>query len=156
MFESKYLLTFYLITISFLIGFRRLNFNDNGEIDKKQDMEILDFLLGMCLLARVVYDKKLRSNHLNKSTYCSDVWIMRWWWRRLYASSWNSKDALESWKNICQGKFKSAPHKFSSHKYKCWQEGRVAFPFYNGSDKEPNYSNKDWLGKKRNYDERRK
>ena len=44
------------------IGFRKFKFNDNGtDIDRKQDMDILDFLLAMNLLARIVYDKKLRS-----------------------------------------------------------------------------------------------
>lgn len=43
------------------IGFRKFKFNDNGtDIDKKQDMDILDFLLALNLLARIVYDKKLR------------------------------------------------------------------------------------------------
>jgi len=44
-----------------LLGFRRFKFNDAGtDIDRKQDMDILDFLLAMNLLARIVYDKKLR------------------------------------------------------------------------------------------------
>ena len=43
------------------IGFRKFRFNEQGtEIDKKSDMDILDFLLAMNLLARIVYDKKLR------------------------------------------------------------------------------------------------
>eukprot|EP00347_Sterkiella_histriomuscorum_P003672 403363386 len=41
--------------------FRKFKFSENGqELDKKQDMDILDFLLALNLLARIVYDKKLR------------------------------------------------------------------------------------------------
>lgn len=59
MFDSNKSLHTLLYTIH--IGFRRFKFNDAGtEIDKKQDMDILDFLLAMNLLARIVYDKKLR------------------------------------------------------------------------------------------------
>jgi hypothetical protein len=44
-----------------LIGFRKFKFNDQGtEIDRKAEMDVLDFLLAMNLLARIVYDKKLR------------------------------------------------------------------------------------------------
>jgi len=47
--------------VSSSAGFRRFKFSEGGtEIDKKQDMDILDFLLAMNLLARVIYDKKLR------------------------------------------------------------------------------------------------
>lgn len=47
-------------------GFRKFKFNDQGtEIDKRSDMDILDYLLAMNLLARIVYDKKLRCNTHN-------------------------------------------------------------------------------------------
>lgn len=41
--------------------FRKFKFNDSGtEIDRKADMDNLDFMLAMNLLARISYDKKLR------------------------------------------------------------------------------------------------
>jgi len=50
-----------VITTFILLGFRRFKFNDTGsDIDRKQDMDILDFLLATNLLARITYDKKLR------------------------------------------------------------------------------------------------
>ena len=44
-----------------IVGFKRFKLNEN-EIDKSQQMDILDFLLAMNLLARIVYDKKIRCN----------------------------------------------------------------------------------------------
>ena len=56
-----------LTSESFLLGFRKFKFNEAGtDIDRKQDMDILDFLLAMNLLARIVYDKKLRSKHFRE------------------------------------------------------------------------------------------
>lgn len=56
------------------IGFRKFKFNDNGtDIDRKQDMDILDFLLALNLLTRTVYDKKLRRKYYNILPLCSNV-----------------------------------------------------------------------------------
>lgn len=42
-------------------GFKRFKFQEGGhEIDKSQQMDILDFLLAMNFLARLVYEKKMR------------------------------------------------------------------------------------------------
>lgn len=44
-------------------GFKRFKFHEGGhEIDKSQQMDILDFLLAMNFLARQVYEKKMRCN----------------------------------------------------------------------------------------------
>lgn len=41
--------------------FKRFKFTDNGhDIDRNQQMDILDFLLAMNFLARLVYEKKMR------------------------------------------------------------------------------------------------
>jgi hypothetical protein len=69
-------------------------------------MDILDFLLAMNLLARIVYDKKIRCN-LTYYSYSSDVWIMWWRWRWLYEASRNIINVAKSRKNICERVFKS-------------------------------------------------
>ncbi len=43
------------------LGFKRFKFQEGGhEIDRTQQMDILDFLLAMNFLARLVYEKKMR------------------------------------------------------------------------------------------------
>ena len=50
------------------IGFRKFRPSDGSE-----EMDILDFLLAMNLLARIVYDAKLQCKIMIRLKICSDV-----------------------------------------------------------------------------------
>lgn len=55
MFESNQILS------DLPIGFKKFKFSEGGhDIDRNQQMDILDFLLAMNFLARLVYEKKMR------------------------------------------------------------------------------------------------